>query len=383
MAHLKWNLLAIGNHAALKEIKEDEEKIIEEHKEGPEISFSMRPVAFDPSPERNTQAGLSQVIEREVTDKDHFLEVLVKREIVEETNKSLKSVSWDDGEGDGDFWTSDSTGFPPQTSVPLSGLDWKDTEPGDEDFWALDDPNKVSLTENLSTDVSKHVSKADFVLINDEYPRTLEDKGFNKNENGDSDSVQVSCVDNSTKDSDCLQTAEMVVEKNICALHSSQHRQKMEAIEFVLHNSEKSDPDSVTFQDGQAGSCAFSHSDTQSIEVSHSHLDCRDTDCCRSPITWSHYCETNEYSNDSDMLFVVPDSDEEETGCDGKVHRVKRHWKPVVKRDPFPLREALHLCLEEVSTSTSVKKRSTSFQSIALEYKICRYVSLNFKAFNL
>ena len=70
-------------------------------------------------------------------------------------------------------------------------------------------------------------------------------------------------------------------------------------------------------------------------------------------VAWSEFCEGNDNVSLTDggggAVFVVPDSDDEETLADGRVCGTKTKWRPVVKRDPYPVKENLHLGYEEVS----------------------------------
>jgi hypothetical protein len=65
----------------------------------------------------------------------------------------------------------------------------------------------------------------------------------------------------------------------------------------------------------------------------------------------SAFCQDDDelaYADEGGRLFVVADSDEDEARDDGKVCRLQRRWRPVLKVDPFPVKENLMLGNEEV-----------------------------------
>jgi hypothetical protein len=65
----------------------------------------------------------------------------------------------------------------------------------------------------------------------------------------------------------------------------------------------------------------------------------------------SVFCRDDDelaYVDEGGRLFVVADSDEDEVRDDGKVCRLLRKWQPVLKVDPFPVKENLMLGYEEV-----------------------------------
>lgn len=70
-------------------------------------------------------------------------------------------------------------------------------------------------------------------------------------------------------------------------------------------------------------------------------------DGASSSVTFSQFCEGSERVSKPDAMFVIVDSDEDEVDNEGMIYRHEKAWKPVLKCDPFPLRENLRLSLEE------------------------------------
>lgn len=290
MMHLKWQLLCQGKLEAVNEICEEENNVICERAE----SFK--------DPESTESKGHFEKESCCIHPDDHDHEMSDEEIYTKETTEAL-----------GEFSDLRSTSnFQAMSTADSGTADWDDADPGCADFWGSSPVESQSkLSSDKDTCGEKDSGDKDFwgAGVPASKPTSME-PSFRDEETPSSLEKIISPRDFEAKH--CSKEKNTEIMPDVGAKKSLDVNLNMKNAEAEVENKNKSELP-------QESNTACSRFNDESVGLA-----------------------------DSVPMFVIPDSDEDEQDSEGRVYHTQTRWKPVLKQDPFPQQETLHLSYEEV-----------------------------------
>ncbi|XP_069106209.1 tRNA-splicing endonuclease subunit Sen2-like [Argopecten irradians] len=291
--HMKWRRLEKNNNASSDDLMEYDSSV---HVEDETII----------SEENHEHASPGRTPQDQTTWKDTDEDFLTSTD--NHIGNSQPTVTEDWAETDNDFWTSRDD--PMGNSQPTVTKDWAET---DEDFWGST-PVKTSIqSEKICGNSDKTMESESRMYGDNDKILQSESRMFDKS--------------NVTLQSEGLRTSP-----------GKNRTNEVNSQPLTLDRRKESDVEAVR-KDEFCESNDKSSENKQEIVPSQDITEKSETDCRLDPL-----CEEEEEDEEGDVL-VIEDSDSETEGRYRKLSKQK--WLPVLKKDAYPMKEFLHLSLEE------------------------------------
>ena len=376
MTHLKWHLLSTGDQVLLDRLQQDQQQVVEEGRQKPGHHGDGQDQEPDKVPAM-TEAALSVTETKQNSDVEEPSEGMMTDA---RAQSPVKPRDWGEEVGDSSFWGAEDVVTPVvQKSVPHSAAaSWESSNPGDADFWGTQNTSSAfvsGVTHNTSVapwetsglgdsgcrgvqssadscskpqaateDQRQKCEDQNVLDPGTKNPETsVLSRSAQSHQDASVDGQSAVLCDTDTNKTGGHTSGEEPEPTRLCGAHESTPDNDSKG-QPVSYDKDSHDRDSLT-------------ADAEAVVEEPSLSECEaDEDPPGSPIPhvdWSEFCEEDDNVSltDGRTLFVVPDSDDEEVLADGRVCRMKTKWKPVVKRDPYTVEEALHLTYEEVGVS--------------------------------
>ena len=366
MTHLKWHLLSIGDQELLDRLQQDQQHLVEEgrprpgdqankldHKEPEEVPDTTEAVLS--ITETNQNVGVEDSSEGAMTDAG--------------AQSAAKHKDWGEEEGDSSFWGTEEISAPITKKSPDSAAaSWESSGSGNADFWGTESASSTSasrlphstpaasweMSGSGDSDFREVQSSVDSLqAVSEDQHRSCKSLPHFGTKNLSTTDLSLA-VQLQEKTSAGEQSAMLCdTNTNTADRHTSTEESTLRCAANESTSLNNKYGEELTASSDRECHTAEEEAMVEEPALSESEAD-KDPQGNPNPnVEWSEFCEDNDNvpHTDGRTFFVVPDSDDEEILADGRLCRTKTKWKPVIKCDPFTVRETLHLSYEEVCMS--------------------------------